>query len=700
MSEVEATKILVVDDLPEKLLTYQVILEEPGQQLVTAQSGAEALRLVLQHDFAVILLDVNMPGMDGFETAALIRQRKKSAHTPIIFITAFTDDMRIAKGYAHGAVDYILAPVVPEMLRAKVSVFVDLFRMTQQVKRQADEQIAFAEERSRRAAVEESNRRLSFLARASAVLGSSLDREVTARDLVRLTMPVLADEAALALVDSLADEPLVISGRQEAPAVLLDEASGWRGIAAAESEAMRRVLAGGVEQFLPADARADSERPATVAALPLQARGRTFGVLCLSRAASGRHYSPSDLTMAEAFVSRAAIALDNAQLYKELEHADRQKNEFLSMLAHELRNPLAPIRSAVDVLRLCTKHDPDVTWAQDVIDRQVTHMVRLVDELLDVSRITRGKIRLELESLNLAEVVATAVETSRPLIDSGRHHLTVSRPAEKIWIRADQARVAQVLSNLLNNAAKYTPPGGTIWVTAFCDGSDAVVSVRDTGVGIPPEMLSRVFDLFQQVDRSIDRSQGGLGIGLTLARRLVEMHGGSIEAQSAGPGRGSEFIMRLPLATEPQHSVETEEAPEDEPPSENARRVLVVDDNVDAAQSLARLLRMRAHEVLLAHDGPEALAAAAEFQPDVVLLDLGLPRINGYEVARRLRRSDPDNKLLLIAVSGYGTDANRLQAVEVGFNHYFVKPLDVDDLLKALSCGPNGHPVARSPAST
>jgi signal transduction histidine kinase len=692
MSDVGPTKILVVDDLPEKLLTYQVILELPGQEVVTAQSGAEALRLVLQQDFAVILLDVNMPGMDGFETAAMIRQRKKSAHTPIIFITAFTDDMRVAKGYAHGAVDYILAPVVPEMLQAKVSVFVDLFRMTQQVKQQADEQIVLAEERSRRAAVEESNRRLSFLARASAILGSSLDQDVTARDLVRLAIPVLADRASLALADPLGDEPLVICGRHEPPAVVLDESAGWTGLPDHVEQAMRRSLATGVEQFLPPPPAGETEPAQKVAVFPLQARNRTFGVLALSREGSDRHFTPSDLTMAEALVSRAAIALDNAQLYKELEHADRQKNEFLSMLAHELRNPLAPIRSAVDVLRLCTQHDSDVVWAQDVIDRQVTHLVRLVDELLDVSRITRGKIRLELGQQRLAEVVSAAVETSRPLIDAGRHQLNLSLPEEPLWVHADEARLAQVLSNLLNNAAKYTPPGGMIWVTVSEDAGQAVVSVRDTGVGIPPEMLSRVFDLFQQVDRSIDRSQGGLGIGLTLARRLVEMHGGSIEAKSEGPGRGSEFVVRLPIGEPPPAAMSplAEQSSGEAMPS-GGMRVLVVDDNIDAASSLGRLLKLRSHVVHLAHDGPTALVAADEFRPDAVLLDLGLPRLNGYDVARRLRQADPDNKLLLIAVSGYGGESNRTQAALVGFNHYFVKPLDVEDLLKALSAGTNGH---------
>jgi CheY-like chemotaxis protein len=362
------------------------------------------------------------------------------------------------------------------------------------------------------------------------------------------------------------------------------------------------------------------------------------------------------------------------------------------MLAHELRNPLAPIRSAVDVLRLCTQHDSDVVWAQDVIDRQVTHLVRLVDELLDVSRITRGKIRLELGQQRLAEVVSAAVETSRPLIDAGRHQLNLSLPEEPLWVHADEARLAQVLSNLLNNAAKYTPPGGMIWVTVSEDAGQAVVSVRDTGVGIPPEMLSRVFDLFQQVDRSIDRSQGGLGIGLTLARRLVEMHGGSIEAKSEGPGRGSEFVVRLPIGEPPPAAMSplAEQSSGEAMPS-GGMRVLVVDDNIDAASSLGRLLKLRSHVVHLAHDGPTALVAADEFRPDAVLLDLGLPRLNGYDVARRLRQADPENKLLLIAVSGYGGESNRTEAALVGFNHYFVKPLDVEDLLKALSAGTNGH---------
>jgi signal transduction histidine kinase/ActR/RegA family two-component response regulator len=458
--------------------------------------------------------------------------------------------------------------------------------------------------------------------------------------------------------------------------------------------AIEAALAAGREQLLP-DSNPAGEALPMVAVLPLQARGRTFGVLALSREASRRHFHPSDLTMAEALLSRAASALDNALLFKELENADRQKNEFLSMLAHELRNPLAPIRSAVDVLRMGQHQDANVVWAQEVIDRQVTHLVKLVDELLDVSRITRGKIRLELATLDLAQVVRTAVETSQPLVVAARHQLTVSLPPGAIWIDADEARLSQVLANLLNNAAKYTPPGGSIRLTAARENGEAVIRVRDSGVGIAPEMLPRVFELFQQVEQSLDRSQGGLGIGLTLSRRLVEMHGGQIEAHSEGPGRGSEFLVRFPLASPPSAAPGDTDAPVVEGAGGgDARRVLVVDDNVDAAGSLARLLQLRSHVVHLAHDGEAALLAVERFRPEVVLLDLGLPRINGYEVARRLRDAEGDRKLLLIAVSGYGSDANRVQAVEAGFDCYFVKPLDVDRLFQALADGNANQPAS------
>jgi signal transduction histidine kinase/CheY-like chemotaxis protein len=674
MSDDEKTNILIVDDLPEKVLVYRSVLDDLGQNIVVARSGEEALRLVLRHEFAVILLDVNMPGIDGFETASLIRKRRRSSHTPIIFVTAFADEVRQAEGYAQGAVDYILAPVVPEILRAKVRVFVDLFRMTQQVRRQAEERVALAEERTKRAAAEEANRRLTFLAGAAAALGQSLDVLVTARDVARVSVPFLADAAAIALRDPPGGVGGVTLARADGRGVRVEELPSPDLLPAPLGDAVVWLLSGDVPR---------PSQPDSVLALPLRARGRTLAVLALAREGSGREFGPVDLATAEALASRAAIALDNARLHREVQHADRQKNEFLSMLAHELRNPLAPIRNAVEVMRLKGQVPPELGWARDVIDRQIRQLTRLVDDLLDVSRITRGKIELRTEPTDLGVVVAHAVEASRPFIELKEHRLAVSAPREAVHVVGDPARLAQVLTNLLNNAAKYTEMGGQIWLTLRVESGEAVVSVRDTGIGIPPEMLAAVFELFTQVEQAIDRAQGGLGVGLTLVKRLVELHGGNVRAISAGPGQGSEFIVRLPMlltsvagpANVPIHLRSSEAHP---------LRVLVVDDNVDAADSLGRLLELEGHEVRRVHDGPTALAAADAFRPDVVVLDLGMPGMDGYEVARRLRDRD-EAGVVLVALSGYGRDDDRRRARLAGFDHHLTKPAEIGTLRALLA---------------
>jgi signal transduction histidine kinase/DNA-binding response OmpR family regulator len=680
MTDDEPTNILVVDDLPEKLLVYRTILEELGQNLVTATSGEEALKAVLSRDFAVILLDVNMPGMNGLEAAALIRRRRRSAHTPIIFVTAFADEVRAAEGYAQGAVDYITTPVVPAILRAKVRVFADLYRMTQQVKRQAEERVALAEERTRREAAEEANRRLAFLSEAGAVLGQSLKQEVTAEDVVRLPVPGLADVAALVSLRPDGRPGKVLWGRPGAEGAVVEEAAGWPGPAppdAALAAAIDRVLAGG-----------HAAESAGVIARPLRAHGQPCAVLGLSRGPSGRTYTAADRTVADAFASRAAIALENARLYHEVQQADRQKNEFLSMLAHELRNPLAPIRNANEVL-LQKAADPNrVRWAQGVIDRQLTHLVRLVDDLLDVSRLTLGKIRFVVGPVELAAVVAQAVEAVRPLIDQAGHRLDVSLPAAPVRLTGDRARLTQVVTNLLNNAAKYTEPGGHITLTAKVVGGapPAVeIRIRDTGIGIAPELLPTVFDLFTQANRSLDRAQGGLGVGLTLVRRLVEMHGGSVEAFSEGPGRGSEFVVRLPAEAVPAEAATPGPDPAGGPGHpDGPMRIVVVDDNVDGADSLADLLAFLGHQVRVAYDGPTGIAAVREFDPDLVLLDIGLPGMDGYEVARRLRGGRP-GRPQLVAVSGYGREADRKLAAEAGFVHHFVKPVEFEALRTLLA---------------
>jgi CheY-like chemotaxis protein len=385
------------------------------------------------------------------------------------------------------------------------------------------------------------------------------------------------------------------------------------------------------------------------------------------------------------------VAIDNARLYRDIQEADRHKNEFLAMLAHELRNPLAPIRSAIHLLRRRALDVPDVIWAQDLIDRQVQQMVRLVDDLLDVSRITRGKITLRTEAVDVATVVARAVETCRPLMDERKHELTVSLPPEPVRVEGDTTRLAQVVSNLLNNAAKYTEEGGRIGLTVQQEGGEAVLRVRDSGVGIPADMLSNVFDLFTQVNRSLDRSQGGLGIGLTLVHRLIEMHRGSVRAFSAGPNQGSEFVVRLPAlagqgAEEPSPNGTAEPAAPGP-----TRRILVVDDNTDGADSLALVLGLSGHDVRTAYDGPAAVEAATSFLPEVVLLDIGLPGIDGYEVARRLRKHPGLEEILLVALTGYGQDEDRRRAEEAGFDVHLVKPVDASTLSQILTLPRSGR---------
>jgi signal transduction histidine kinase/DNA-binding response OmpR family regulator len=699
----DKANILVVDDLPENLLVARSVLEELEQNVITARSGAEALRQVLERDFAVILLDVNMPGMDGYETAALIRARKRSAHTPIIFITAYADEMNTAQGYALGAVDYVLSPVVPEVLRTKVRVFVELYLMTQQVRRQADERVALAKEQAARAAAEEATRRSNFLAEASRVLSGSLDLEDTVRELARATVPFLGDLGAVTLVGEhgrpwRTDIAWAGPGGHGLGTARLDAADAPRDELRAAVEA---VLAGGDEVLLtalaipyppPGCGGSAAGLPLKCAAvLPLTARGRTLGALTLALSDPKRCAVGFDMVLLRDFAGRAAVDLDNARLYRDAQEADRRKNEFLSMLAHELRNPLAPIRNGVHILRAIGSADPNVLEVRDMIERQVRHLVRLVDDLLDISRITRGKIRLKTERVDLAAIASGAVETCRPLIDERRHRLVVSVPPAPLRVEGDPVRLAQVVGNLLNNAAKYTPEGGRIWLSTSREANQAVLRVRDSGMGIPEEMLGSIFDLFTQVDHSLDRSQGGLGIGLTLVRRLVELHQGQVEAHSDGPGQGSEFVVRLPLRREEGTRLlqDTGEMPSlahaAAVPRAPSRRVLVVDDNRDAAESLALLLSVAGHQTRVCHDGPSAVAAAAEFRPEAVLLDIGLPGMDGYEVARRLRAEPAMPRALLIALTGYGQLEDQRRAHEAGFDHHLVKPADLDALAALLA---------------
>ena len=536
--------------------------------------------------------------------------------------------------------------MVPAILLAKVRVFVELFQMRREVAQQAAE-------RARHAAAAEANRRLSFLADAGSILGRSLDFEATARDVVRLPVPFLAEISVLygtsagcvpwkdlVATESTAGEPAVreLTDADELP-------YGLRAAA-------QRVLQTGEREWIRGEFISQDTIPICHGvAIPLQARGRTFAVLAMSHGQRNHSFDSQDISMVTALSSRAAIALDNALLHEELRRRDRQRNDFLSMLAHELRNPLAPISNAVQLLSLPGSSEKGLHWACEVIDRQVRQMVRLVDDLLDISRITHGKIRLQHEPIELPTIMAHAVEASRPLIDARRHQLAVSLPPLPLWVSGDRTRLAQVITNLLNNAAKYMAEGGQIWLSARQEGGQAILSVRDMGIGIPPHMLSEVFELFSQVNQSLDRSQGGLGIGLTLVRQLVELHGGQVTAASPGVGLGSEFTVRLPV-------LEVQQSPDPRPrefsaPYQPSTKILVVDDNGDSADSLAKLLRLSGHKVQVAYDGPSGLEAAQTLLPDVVLLDIGLPGMDGYAVAQRLRELESMKETLLIAISGY-----------------------------------------------
>jgi signal transduction histidine kinase/ActR/RegA family two-component response regulator len=362
-----------------------------------------------------------------------------------------------------------------------------------------------------------------------------------------------------------------------------------------------------------------------------------------------------------------------------LREADRRKNEFLAILAHELRNPLAPIRNAVEVLGLQDPPDPAVQWPREIIERQVHHLNRMVDDLLDVSRITQAKFNLHKEPVQVATVLARAIETSQPLIEARKHRLSIETPTEPLWVQGDRVRLAQVVANLLNNAAKYTAEGGQIWLSAEREAGEVSLRVRDTGIGIPADLLPRVFDAFTQEERSPDRAQGGLGIGLALVRSLVELHGGRVEARSAGRGQGSEFVVYLPaLAEAPPMAVSPVKSNGDS--KVPTRRILIVDDNIDSAETLGLLLRLGGHEVKTAYSGPSALEAARLERPEIVMLDIGMPGMDGLEVARRLREEVGLKDVLLVAMTGYGQDEDRRRTEGAGFNTHLVKPVDVERL--------------------
>lgn len=505
---------LLVDDLEENLISLEALLRREGLNLLKARSGDHALELLLEHDVALALIDVQMPGLNGFELAELMRGNERTRRVPIIFVTAGnTSDSRWRfQGYEAGAVDFIQKPIEPDVLRSKAEVFFELYRQRQQIAAQRDQ-------------------------------------------------------------------------------------------------------------------------------LQIHAQA--------------------------------------------LKDADRRKDEFLATLAHELRTPLAPLRNGLDLLQ----RNPNGEKAGDIrnmMDRQLVHLVRLIDDLLDVSRVSQGKIELRKEPVRIDEIVRSATEASRPLIDGAGHRLNIELSENALWVEGDEIRLSQAMSNLLNNAAKYTPAGGSITVGVRVEANRAVISVTDTGVGIPEDMQAKVFQLFTQIDDHLQRSQGGLGIGLALVRQLVEMHGGSVEAYSAGPGTGSQFTIKLPLVPAPArtHILDQPALPA---PSFRTLKVLVVDDNPIIADTLGMMLEDIGHEFEAVHDGREALEAARHYHPDVILLDIGLPGMNGYEVCKAFRGEAEFQDTPIIAQTGWGQDRDKELATEAGFSFHLTKPIPLEQLQKVFS---------------
>ena len=505
---------LLVDDLEQNLLALEALLERAGLVLLKARTGEEALELLLRHEIALALLDVQMPGMDGFELAEMMRGTERTRRIPIIFVTAGSADrQRRFRGYEAGAVDFLQKPIEPDVLRGKANVFFELARQRLQIAAQNDELKAYA--------------------------GALRD-------------------------------------------------------------------------------------------------------------------------------------------------ADRRKDEFIAILAHELRNPLAPLSNGLRLLNEGVEAER-AGAVRDMMERQLTHLVRLIDDLLDVSRISEGKIELRRGRIDIGAIAEAAIELSKPLLEAGGHSFEFIPADGPLFVDADATRLAQVVSNLLNNAAKYTPPKGEIALRVFRREDCAVVEVSDNGIGVDAPMLPKIFELFTQADPTTESAKSGLGIGLALAKRLVQMHGGSISAASEGGGRGSTFAVRLPLDGSASPRSADPEAEEAAPPGARSLRVLVVDDNFDVAQTVGWLLEAIGHDYRIANDGPSALEAAGAFDPDAIVLDIGLPGMDGFAVCRALR-ADPRHKhTLIIAQTGWGQEGDRRRTAEAGFDIHLVKPVGIAALESALA---------------
>jgi PAS domain S-box-containing protein len=669
--------ILIVDDEPKNLTVLETILDDPGYRLVRAESADQALLALVTKEFALLILDIRLPVMTGFELAHLIRQRKKTEQVPIIFLTAYyNEDQHVLEGYGTGAVDYLQKPVNPVILRSKVTIFADLHRKSRALEIANRALLAeVTERRDTQLRLRELNDTLEKrVAERTAALLERTRLEVAQREQLQAS-----EEFNRSLMEGTADavQVLDLEGRVQyinGPALVQLEIGefaqvrgvDWCSLWPPESQevmqaALGQARSGAVASFTALRPTSKGVRrwwSVSVSPVRDSANGQIVRVLAVSR----------DVTEAR-------------EIEQALRRSDEQKDNFIATLAHELRNPLAPIRNAVALMRRMDAVDAQLAWCRDVIDRQVAQITRLLEDLLDVSRITRSKLALRRDTLDLATAIEQAVEIARSWIDEGRHTLEVILPTEPIWVHGDLTRLAQVISNLLINAAKYTEAQGHIRLRADRELDDVVVSVKDNGIGIATEHLTRIFDMFSQIPAGKDHRHGGLGIGLSLARALVELHGGKLSVNSAGPGQGSEFVIHLPSSSLGK-ALRDSAVNDTRVDSADIRRcrVLIADDLRDNADSLALLLESMGHEVRTCYEGEEAIKTAEDFRPDVAFIDLGMPKVDGYEVCRRIRTHPWGTKMFLIAQTGWGQEFDRRRTQAAGFDQHMVKPLELDVL--------------------
>jgi len=644
IKDAEKVHILVVDDSAEKLLALGAILGELGQDIVEARSGREALRELLRRDFAVVLLDVNMPGMDGFETAAMIRQRKSSEHTPIIFITAYSDDTHARQGYSLGAVDYIITPVIPEVLKSKVAFFVDLYRKGEQIRRQA---------------------------------ASLADR---AAQLQRLTQASLGINSAGSV-----DEILRI---------VTDTA---REVVAAERA---EIITSATESWGHSPESPEHLGGADLVATLMGRDGRDMGTLQVF----GRAPSPEEAAILTQLAQMASIAIENV-LYSEAREANRLKDEFLTTLSHELRTPLTAILGWTRILRAPALDPSRFARCLDVIERNVNAQAKLIDDLLDISRISAAKLRLNTRPMAVVPVVEGVVEGLRPASEAKSIdvQITIDPSAGRSDVAGDPDRLQQVVWNLLSNAIKFTPAEGKIEILVERTNGHVKIRVSDTGKGISPDFLAHVFDRFRQADSSTTRSHGGLGIGLAIVRHIVEMHGGTVSAASPGPGLGATFVVSLP-ALETQ-GLETRTPDADlapaPPPDLTGLRVLMLDDEPDAREVVGEILKSAGAEVSLFASVEEALAGLDEAAPDVLVSDIAMPGGDGYEFLREARRRGVGSSrpVPAIALTAYVRREDRARALAEGFDRHVSKPIEPENFLRVLAdvAGRDGRSATSDP---